>query len=382
MNLVKNIEKYLNKHYEFKHNVVKSRTYFKRKRGKNLNFKILKEKHLNSILRELLSKDYQVSKRKLMDLIYSDFVENVNPVSIYFENIPEWDGKDNISTLANTVSTADDKMFQWAFKKWLVALVACSLKDEITNQTALIFVGRQGVGKSRWFENVLLPTELRPYVYSKKINPNDKDHILQLSENILINMEEIGEFNKSQNEAFKELITKSNIRERRAYGVFSEDYVRRASFSGSSNNKQLLNDTTGNRRFLIFEVTAVDFKAEINLDMVYSQALSLFKSGFQFWFNSKDIDIINENNKQFTQIYEEEEMVMKFFELPMIDDVEVKYMNATEIADFIYKTTRGTGRFRYKPVVIGKIMTSKGFKTKDVYEGKNKIKKYIVKLKR
>ena len=52
-------------------------------------------------------------------------------------------------------------------------------------------------------------------------------------------MEEIGVFNRSQIEAFKELITKSTIRERRAYGVFSEDYVRRASFAGATNNKQL-----------------------------------------------------------------------------------------------------------------------------------------------
>lgn len=382
MNLYKNIEKYLKKQYVFKHNVVKSRIFFKRKSEKRLDFKILKEKDLNSILRELVNAGYQLSKRKLMDLINSDFVENFNPITDYFENLEEWDGKDYISILANTVTTTDNKMFHWAFRKWLVALVACSIKEEITNHTALIFVGKQGVGKTRWFENRLLPRALKPYVYSKKIDPSNKDHILQLSENILINMEEIGEFNRKQNESFKELITKTNIRERRAYGAFSEDYMRRASFSGTSNNMQLLNDTTGNRRFLVFEVISIDFDKNLDLDKVYAQALHLFKNGFQYWFDSEEISKINEHNLLYTQTSEEEEMIVKYFEKPKDGEVKVEYMNATEIANYIYQNTRGTGVYRFKPVIIGKIMTAKGFKTKDVYEGKNKIKKYIVKVKK
>lgn len=380
MNLVKNIEKYLDKHYEFYNDVVKERTYFRKKGLKNLRFKLLTEKHINSITREMLKKDQQVSKKNLMDLINSDYVESINPLTNFFDQLPVWDGKDYILQLANTVSTTNDDFFQWAFKKWLVAMVACAIDDDIINQAALIFVGMQGVGKSRWFENQLIPEELKPYIFSKRINPADKDHILQLSENILLNMEEIGTFNMSQNEAFKELITKATIRERRAYGIYSENYVRRASFSGTSNNRHLLNDITGNRRFLVFEALEFRFQTGIDLNMVYAQALYLYKNEFQYWFDSEDINKINENNLQFTQVSETDEIINKYFELPDESETEIHLMNASEIATYIYQESRGTGTFRLNAVVIGKSLTAKGFKEKNVYEGKNKIKKYIVKL--
>lgn len=373
---INQIEKFLDENYEFKHNIVKQRVYF-RKKGSKGKFTLVKEKNINSIFRKLSKNDIRSNKRVVIDLLNSDFVKSVNPIVEYFENLPKWDGNDHILELSKSIITTNNSFFRWAFKKWLVALVGCSIEDSVTNQTVIIFIGKQGLGKSTWIETVLLPKELQEYIYSKKINPRDKDHILQLAESILINMEEIAGFNKSETEIFKELITKVSLKERRAYGVFTEEYPRRASFIGSSNNKELLNDITGNRRFLVVETIEFVNKPKIDIVQVYAQSLYLFKNGFQYWFDMTDIDRINDNNTEFVKVSEVEENIKKYFKVPENSLENILYYNATDIASYIYKENQSSGMKRFNNIEIGKVMNALGFKSKKI----KGIKKYIVELK-
>jgi predicted P-loop ATPase len=372
--MIKNFENYLRKNYEFKYNTVKGRVFYKNKKQKNSRFRLMQERDFNSILVRMMKQGMNIQRNKLLSILYSDFVVNFNPISNYFDELPKWDSRDHITELSNTVKTTKQKTFNWAFKKWLVALVACATSDEIVNQTALILVGKQGVGKSRWIENKLLPIILCDYIFSKNLNPNNKDQILQLAEAILINMEEIGEFNKSQTESFKELITKKIIKERRAYGVFTEEFVRRASFIGSSNNKELLNDVTGNRRFLVFEVLGFDFDKKIDINQVYAQAKELLKGKFRYWFDGQDIIRVNENNSEFVKTSEAEELINENFKVPLKDSKHIEFMNATQVSDYLYLKYKSNGRSRIQGVEVGKVMTALGFKTKKV----NGLKKYLV----
>ena len=53
---------------------------------------------------------------------------------------------------------------------------------------------------------------------------------------------------------------------RKAYGHNNENMPRRASFAGSVNTAQFLNDTTGSRRFLCFEVEHIEYNHEIDIN--------------------------------------------------------------------------------------------------------------------
>lgn len=68
-------------------------------------------------------------------------------------------------------------------------MVACALDDKIENQLAIIMKGEQGKGKSSWIRH-LLPPELSKYYRNGMINPENKDHMLFLSQCLLINLEE------------------------------------------------------------------------------------------------------------------------------------------------------------------------------------------------
>ena len=151
---------------------------------------------------------------------------------------------------------------------------------------------------------------------------------------MLINLDELENLNRSEIGSLKEIITKTHIRMRKAYGHNNENMPRRASFAGSVNTAQFLNDTTGSRRFLCFEVEYIEYAHEIDINKVYAQALSLFTNGFRHWFNQEEIKEINQNNEQYQLRSPEEELLLTWFE-PAEKDKAQYYFNTTQIAQVL-----------------------------------------------
>jgi len=328
------VERHLNGHYDFRFNQVSGRLEFKKKRQGSYEF--LNDYKFNSIIRELMKRQIKVSKDNLKSIIHSDFTPAYNPFLQYFNNLPTWDGTiDYIQQLAETVETENDELWQRWFKKWIVAVVACATSDSITNQTAIVFVGKQGAGKTTWMQR-LLPHALKGYFYSGIPNLKDKDAKIRLAECLLINLDEMGNLSRTNTERLKEIITAFGIRERRAYGHFDEIMPRRASFMGSVNNKQFLNDTTGNRRFLSVEVNEIEFNHSINMDNVYAQAKYLFENGFQYWFDSDETQEVIEHNTQFEVASYVEELILKWLEPVNVEQQLPQHKwTASEIAQYL-----------------------------------------------
>ncbi len=324
------MEAHLNKRFDFRYNKVIGQIEYKFK--EESKYKILSDYIANSILRELQKNKIGAYSTSLRSLLNSNFSEVYDPFVEYFNSLPEWDGQtDHIAALAATVKTNDDELWQACFKKWLVAMVACALDDETINHTVIVFSGKQGVGKTTWMLN-LIPDQLKTYKFSGTINPNNKDTIIQLSECMLINLDELENLNKSEIGSLKELITKNGIRIRRPYGINNENLPRRASFAGSVNCKQFLNDTTGSRRFLCFESLEINFNHGIDLSKVYAQAYHLFKSKeFKFWFDQEEIEKISANNEQYSVISVEEELLLSNYEPAEVEGCNL-FLSATEIA--------------------------------------------------
>ena len=118
---------------------------------------------------------------------------------------------------------------------------------------------------------------------------------------------------------------------RKAYGHNNETMPRRASFAGSVNTAQFLNDSTGSRRFLCFELEGIQYQHEVNIDDVFSQALYLFKSGFRHWFDQEEIKNISENNEQYQLRSPEEELLLTWFTACEKEQANA-YLNASQIA--------------------------------------------------
>ncbi|MCC9168127.1 VapE domain-containing protein [Pontibacter harenae] len=323
------IEEFLLARYEFRYNSVTSRAEYRTsERGK---WRLLSDRAESTMLRELKKAQVRVSQAELRVLLSSDFCPLYDPFRAYFKSLPAWDGEtDHIGELAVTVTTTDQEQWQMCFRKWFVAMVAGVLDESVVNHALIVLSGGQGLGKTTWVLN-LIPDQLKEYLYSGEINPSNKDTLQQLSENMLINLDELENLNRSEIGALKEMVTKSEIKVRRAYGHHHEKMPRRASFAGSVNTAQFLNDTTGSRRFLCFEVTDIDYRHEVDLEMAYAQALHLYREGFRFWFDKEEIKLITSSNERFQVRSVEEELLLTWFEKAS-EDESCLFLTTSQIA--------------------------------------------------
>ncbi|WP_228457508.1 MULTISPECIES: VapE domain-containing protein [Chryseobacterium] len=356
----KSIEDFLNENYDFRYNEVVEKVEYKIK--KDRNYLPMTDYKINSICRELEKIGHKsVSDSKIHKLLISDFVLKYNPFVEYFNNLPVWDGHDYISELADFVKTDDPEFWKEALKRWLVAMVACSITNNVTNHSVIIFRGGQGIGKSTFIDKIL-PPELKTYKYSGTINPYSKDSLILLSENILIDLDELGSLNRKDEKAMKEIITKSEIKLRRPYGRINELLPRRASFIGSVNDKEFLMDMSGSRRFLCFEVFKIAYDAEINHKGIYSQVISLLKSGFKYWFDGKDIELINEKNERFRIKDPIEEMILVKYK-PCEKNKTTIFLSSTDILNELNETHR-ISLDSTNSIMVGKILNKYNFQKK------------------
>lgn len=323
------IEDFLSEKYEFRFNIVLNKLEYK-EHVSNF-FQHITDYRENSFLRELQKARIKCNITNLRTILQSDFCKVYNPFNSYFTSLDKWDEKtDHITALARTVACTHQELWEYCFHKWLVAMVGTAVDETTFNHCVIVFSGKQGIGKTTWILN-LVPPELKDYVFSGTINPNNKDTLIHLSECFLINLDELENLNRSEIGSLKEIITKQHIRMRVAYGHNNENKIRRASFAGSVNNAQFLNDTTGSRRFLCFEVLEIDYTHLIEMDKVFTQAFHLYNNGYKFWFDKEEIKTITNNNEQYQMKTAEEELLLTWCEKPK-DNNSIQYLTTSEIA--------------------------------------------------
>lgn len=241
--------------------------------------------------------------------------------------------------------------------------MASALSEKTVNQTVLILQGGQGVGKT-FFLLSLAPKVLNDYLYSGILNPTDKDTMIHLSETLICILDELETLTKFKESALKEIITKSEIRIRRPYGRFSEKLTRYASLCGTVNDGTILQDPTGSRRFLIHSATSINYKHGLDMDKVYAQALHLYKSGFQYWFDGDEINQIHLHNKQFENQTVEEELLLSHFRKADLNDDRAKKLTSTEILKQIYGNKLPSNAHSAK-IKIGQALSKHNFQCKN-----------------
>lgn len=271
----------------------------------------------------------------LKAVIDSDYAHDFNPFEAYFAALPPWDGTtDYIGRLADTVTTTDRDFWHESFRRWVVGMVAGALRNEAVNQLVLILYSEQGKGKSSWIRH-LLPPELKEYYRNGMIDPGSKDDLLLLSTRLLINMEEFEGARQGDLAGLKRIITQESVTERKVYDVQADTFVRHASFIASTNNRQCLQDISGNRRFMLSELTAIDYHGRVNYDGVYSQALALLNSGFRYWYEGDEIESLNLRNEENRMKDPVEENLYVYFRPALATDFDAKWKPAAALLSVI-----------------------------------------------
>ena len=362
---VEEIKSFLDGHVRLRMNEITSRVEYSESEERRVVWQPINDRKVNSLWAEM-SQITRVNKQDLYSIIESDYVPIFNPFCEYLNSLPEWHEGDHdyIADLAATVKVRreDDSSlftFRSSLKKWLVGMVASWLCDDVVNNVILVLIGEQGAFKTTWF-NYLLPPELKQYFYTKtNANRMSKDDLLTLAQYALVCCEELDTMRPAELNQLKAVVTMPSIDERAAYAHYHEHRKHIASFCGTGNNTQFLSDPTGNRRWLPFEVESIVSPREhpFHYEGIYSQALALYQSGFQYWFTKEEIQELNRHNRQFETPRLEHELVDLFFRKPL--DTELgEFMSVARALQII---SNGISQ-KLSAVNVGRAFAELGFR--------------------
>ena len=243
-----------------------------------------------TILQDQLKKEYtHVSKQLVMDYITRYATRNkYNPVLNLIE-ATKWDGKDRIEEIYTIFrippeNTEEGKYSRIYIKKWLMQ-TCCALfnviKCPFSLDIILIFKGKQGIGKTRFFEKLALESQF--FGEGICLDPRDKDSVMQATSKWISELGEIGSTMRKDMDSVKAFLTKSTDEYRTPYGKASLHYPRMTSFVGTVNDDEFLIDQTGNRRFVTIPLPSdlvIDYETQIkpfNALQLWSQVYELIK---------------------------------------------------------------------------------------------------------
>lgn len=361
---VEEIKSFLDGHISLRFNEITSRVEYEIPADNTdaHRFMPVNDRIVNSLWSQM-STITRVNIQDMYRVIESDYVPVFNPFKEYLNNLSKPGEQDYIRELAQTVRVKggeqEQKLWHLYLKKWLVGMVASWISEDVVNNVILVLIGEQGAYKTTWF-NYLLPPPLKQYFYTKtNANRMSKDDLLTLAQYALVCCEELDTMRPAELNQLKAAVTMPSIDERAAYAHYHEHRKHIASFCGTGNNTQFLSDPTGNRRWLPFEVDSILSPREhpFHYEGIYAQALSLYASGFQYWFTKEEIQELNRHNKQFETPHLEHELVDLYFRRP-IDSELGEFISVARALQMI---SNGISQ-KLSAVNVGRAFSDLGFK--------------------
>jgi predicted P-loop ATPase len=292
-----------------------------------------------------------ISKDVLVALIESDFVPKYNPIRQFFLDNANLKPEGQIEALIMSIKVPDmqgseggkvwnGSVYVNAFlRKWLLSCVA-SWHGTYSVMMAVL-TGAQAAGKTNFFRK-LLPDELKQYYADNKLDKGDKDDLLLMATKAIICDDEFSGKSKQDYKMLKEIISKQHITVRRPFGRFAEDFQRIAVLCGCSNEPEIINDPTGNRRIIPIPVIEIDWEKYNAVDKtaLWMELYHEWRAIGDGWMLTKEeVKLLNELTTKAHQVAAEEEAIWMFFSHPK-DGGYSEQMTNTEIRNYIESNSR------------------------------------------
>ena len=352
------LQNFLNENFDFRYNVLTDMPECKPKHTNT--YRMIDKRLMNSLSYKAMMMGIDCKDADVKRFLFSDQIPTHHPFKDYMDALPEWDGTDRVTMIAARVS--GKAMWLNGFHRWMLGMVAQWLgyPARCANALAPILISaEQGMCKST-FCSILLPEELRAYYTDKFTITSTSGCEQKISTFGLINMDEFDQYNERMMTILKNLMQMKKVNYRKCFKAYFSDLPRIASFIGTSNEKSLLTDETGSRRFLCIEVERPIDCSPIDYLQLYAQLKWELETGKRYWLTKGEELEIQEHNRAFYRHSTEEEVFFKVFALPKENDSYLR-LTATDIFNTLQKhfpkVMQGV-----KPQRIGNIMTKVGAK--------------------
>lgn len=363
--MLQRLETYLSDKYDFRFNVLTEQTEYAPKT--ETSYQMIDQRTLNTFCIDARSHGINCWDKDVSRLLLSQKIKDFHPFTNYMTNLPAWDGTDRVTELAQRVS--DKPLWVHGFHRWMLAMAAqwMNLDAQCANAVAPLLIStEQGRCKST-FCSILLPEELQRFYIDKFDITSVSGCEQKLSLFGLINMDEFDRYGIRTMATLKNLMQLKKLTFRKSHRSYYSQLPRIASFIGTSNQKELLTDTTGSRRFLCVEVKEKIDCTRPDYAQLYAQLKAELLAGERYWFTSEEEKEIQANNRPFYKALPEQEVFFKCFRLPEEGEKGIQ-LSATEIFCRIQKrfpaALRG-GNVR----AMGRILTAMGIPRMHTREG-------------
>ena len=258
-----------------------------------------------------------------------------NPVAEWITSKP-WDGVSRIQSLFDTVVENEEecskKIKEMLMLRWLMSAVAAAMSPNgVMARGVLVFQGLQYAGKTRWIES-LAPKSLEFVKTGKALNVHDKDSVKQI---LSAWISELGEldatFKKSDIAALKAFLTLDTDEMRRPYAPSESTYARRTVFAASVNEKQFLQDPTGNTRFWVIPIKAIKHDHTLDMQQIWAELYEIWKSGEQHYLKPEEMALLNHHNSEFETPNPIAELVTNGLNWDQFSPENCKWMTASDV---------------------------------------------------
>jgi len=363
--LLQSLEDYLFSVYNFRFNLLTEQTEYALK--ESADFRPVDQRMLNTLCMEARKQGINCWDKDVSRLLLSQSIGDYHPFRHYMETLPAWDGIDRVSQLSQRVS--DKPLWVKGFHRWMLGMVAqwMGLDGQCANAMAPLLIStEQGRCKST-FCSILLPTELQRFYIDKFDLTSVSGCEQKLSLFGLINMDEFDRYSVRSMATLKNLMQLKKLTFRKSHRAYYSQLPRIASFIGTSNQKELLTDTTGSRRFLCVEVKEKIDCSTPDYPQLYAQLKAELLAGDRYWFTSEEEQEIQENNRMYYKHSPEQDVFFRCFRLPSGEEEGLK-LSSTEI--FCQLQKKFPAAFRGRSVnYMGRMLQAMGVKRERTREG-------------
>ncbi|MEH2031329.1 MAG: VapE domain-containing protein [Nostoc sp.] len=208
-----------------------------------------------------------------------------------------------LDNLASKYFGTEDPLHNIYLKKMLISAVARARRPGCKVDTALILVGEQGINKSSFWRELFG----RDWFTDELSDANEKDELMKLHQFWGLEIPEIEHMYKRKDiSSIKKFMSSSVDAFRAPYAREVKEHPRACVLVGTSNETELLNDPTGNRRFWIIPVIddiPIDIEQLVReRDLIWAAANALYENGHQWWLSTAESKIHNEASKDFQSV--------------------------------------------------------------------------------
>ena len=315
--IMRSIEEFLDRRYQFRYNVVKQLTEFRHNDLAFRPWQPLTDRQLKSIVVEEMKEGGESWMSDIRTYIESAHIKDYNPIFEFLEGCGNWDRKRNyIEDFARRLPT-DYADWPRYFHRWFLAMVAQALdmNRDHGNSMVPMLIGGQGIMKSTFCKNIL-PPGMREY-YMDDIKMDNAEQVERvLGRMWLVCIDEYNAKTSREQAKIKRLLTEKDVQVRK---MRSDQYTmtpRLCSFIATTNDPTPLPSGDGSRRYLCVEVTGpVDMSGRIPYKHMFAQAVSeLRQHDCLYWFTSEDEAKIQQHNQQYQEMSSPEMLLSILFE--------------------------------------------------------------------